>query len=451
MTDELEVLLDENTLDFIFQNMDNAVCITQKNGVLKYMNSAAASLFGITPESIGNVKIWEAIPVIKRNDALVQIFLDAVLSRQKTQQALVDYVNNEKKVFKLWVSIIYVEDNDGEFVIVISDMTQLTKINAAFERYTSPQIADFVLNDPDGEKQGGELKDVTILMSDLRGFTAMSSDLSPDLMVKTLNYYFERMVSVIERCGGTVLEFLGDGIFVVFGAPKDDPDHAAHAVACAVRMQNVLHECNERYLRKGSPHQVMEMGIGIHSGEAVVGNIGSRQKMKYGVMGYTVNLAGRIESLTIGGQIFISEDTKALVGDDLHILAQNSIMFKGASEPLTVYDVSGIGKVELQNISVQSVQWKYLRSEQELTYFLLDGKHVVDMPHLGTITAVSGDQHFALLRTQTVLENNENIMLRANIDMYAKVIGKEENMYVVSFTMRTEGFSDWIKNLSVEN
>ena len=451
MTDDLDILLDENTLDFIFQNMDNAVCITQKNGVLKYLNSAAAALFGITPESIGQLKIWEVIPVIKRNDALVQLFLDAVLSRQKTQQALVDYVNNEKKASKLWVSIIYVEDNDGEFVVVISDMTQLTKINAAFERYTSPQIADFVLNDPAGEKQGGESKDVTILMSDLRGFTAMSADLSPDLMVKTLNYYFERMVSVIERCGGTVIEFLGDGIFVVFGAPKDDPDHAAHAVACAVRMQNVLHECNERYLRKDCPHQVMEMGIGIHSGEAVVGNIGSRQKMKYGVMGYTVNLAGRIESLTIGGQIFISEDTKALIGDDLHILAQNSIMFKGATEPLIVYDISGIGKVELENISMQSVEWKKLSPEKTINFFLLDGKHVTDKPYLGIVTAVSANQHFALLRTESVLKKNDNIMLRADIDLYAKVVGTEEDRFIVSFTMRTEGFSDWIKNLPVEN
>ena len=233
------------SLSFIFGSMDDAVCVTEKNGALLYINPAAAELFGIPPESYEGKKIFESIPLIQRNDNLVEVFIEALQNTSSTQQKLVEYVNNDKKVSQLWVNITYINEDEGIFVIVISDLTRLMKLNAAFERYTSPQIADFVLNDPKGEKQGGELKEISVLMSDLRGFTAMSADFSPKKMISVLNHYFEKMVSVIDRYGGTVIEFLGDGIFVVFGAPADDPDHASHAVACAVEMQNALDAANQ--------------------------------------------------------------------------------------------------------------------------------------------------------------------------------------------------------------
>ena len=436
------------SLSYIFGAMDDAVCVTGKNGALLYINPAAAELFGIPPESYEGKKIFESIPLIQRNDNLVEVFIEALHDTSSSKQKLVEYVNNDKKVSQLWVNITYINEDEGIFVIVISDLTRLMKLNAAFERYTSPQIADFVLNDPKGEKQGGELKEISVLMSDLRGFTAMSADFSPKKMISVLNHYFEKMVSVIDRFGGTVIEFLGDGIFVVFGAPADDPDHASHAVACAVEMQNALDAANQKNLEKGYPELVMEMGIGINSGNAIVGNIGSMKKMKYGVMGYTVNLAGRIESLTIGGQIYVSENTKKLAGEELQINSQNSVLFKGASEPLTVYSVCGIGSYQVK-ASVQNIQWLPVSPKSELSFYLLDGKAVTDEAHPGSLIAVSLNQHFALLRTDHPLKKSDNIFLDMEIDLYAKVTGMEQEDYVVAFTMRPEGFTEWIRRITV--
>ena len=443
----MDNVLNDHILSYVFNNMDDAVCITQKSGTLQYLNPSAENLFGITADSIGKDKIWEKIPFVKRNDSLIQLFLDAITEKTETQKALVDYVNNSKKTYKLWVSITYAEENDGCFVIVINDLTQLFKVNAAFERYTSPRIADYVLNTPKGDKKGGQLKEITVLMSDLRGFTAMSSYITPEELIKALNHFFEKMVTVIERYGGTVIEFLGDGIFVVFGAPLDDPEHAAHAVACAVEMQNVNAADHEWYAQRGVPG--FEMGIGINSGDAIVGNIGSNQKMKYGVMGYPVNLAGRIESLTIGGQVLVSENTISLINEELQINSKNNIMLKGAGEYLTIYDINGIGKHNLSNSSSQSFSWRKISSPKELSFRYIDGKVISENVHSGKIIAVSEDRHFALLTTAHRLKKNNNIVLHEFSDVYAKVIGVEEDAYIISFTARTEGFQKWIDNLQV--
>ena len=437
--------MDDNILAYVFNNTDDAVCITHKSGVLQYVNPSAERLFEITPDSIGKDVLWEKIPLIKKNDSLLQLFLDAVNEQTKSQKAVVDFVNNEKKSFKLWVSITYTEENDGCFIIVINDVTQLFKVNAAFERYTSPDIADFVLNDPKGEKKGGQAKEITVLISDLRGFTAISSELAPSELIKALNHYFEKMVAVIERFGGTVIEFLGDGIFVVFGAPKDDPNHAAHAVACAIEMQNVNESDHDWYHQRDYPE--LEMGIGINSGSAVVGNIGSKQKMKYGVMGYTVNLAGRLESLTTGGQIFISEATKALLGDELQIISKNEVLLKGADKPIDVYDICGFGKHQLMKISGQNIRWRKLLPGSDFVFYLLDGKAVQKDARKGVLKAVSENQRYALFSADSPLKVSDNIMLSVGIDIYAKVVGVEEESYMISFTLRPYGFSEWIRTL----
>lgn len=439
-------VLNNNILSYVFNCMDDAVCITQKNGVLQYFNPSAADLFGISEDSIGTDKIWEKIPFIKRNDSLIQLFLDAITEKAETQKAIVDYVNNGKKKYKLWVSITFTEENDGNFVIVINDVTKLFKVNEAFERYTSPQIADYVLNTPKGEKKGGHSKEITILMSDLRGFTTLSSVLSPEELIKALNHYFEKMVAVIEKYGGTVIEFLGDGIFVVFGAPHDDPDHASHAVECAVEMQNANAADSEWYHQRGIPE--LEMGIGINSGSAIAGNIGSKQKMKYGVMGYAVNLTGRIESLTIGGQILISENTKDMIEEDVHIKAKQNLLLKGAGEYITVYDVIGIGKCSLASTSSQDTSWIRTKQKKAISFYLLDGKLVSETSHSGYIIAVSENRHFALLSSEYPLKQNNNIMFDEAINIYAKVIGANKEAYIISFTSRTDEVLEWIDKLT---
>jgi adenylate cyclase len=158
------------------------------------------------------------------------------------------------------------------------------------------------------------------------------------------------MVDVISRYEGTIDEIIGDAILVIFGAPLASGDHAAKAVACGLAMQLAMAEVNRRLLAKGAAE--LEMGIGINTGRVIVGNIGSLRRTKYAAVGSNVNLAGRIESFTTGGQILISENTREKVQAPLRIDGQYKVEPKGAAGSLLLYEIGGIG--EPFNLSLPS-------------------------------------------------------------------------------------------------
>jgi adenylate cyclase len=172
-------------------------------------------------------------------------------------------------------------------------------IRKTFGRYLTDDVVKSLLESPEGLKLGGERRKVTLMMTDLRGFTSMSGRLAPEQVVAMLNRYLGTMVEVIQEYQGTIDEFIGDAIFTLFGAPVQRDDDAERAVACAMAMQLALAGVNAQNRAAGLPE--VEMGIGIHTGEVVVGNIGSDRRTKYGVVGSHVNLTARIESYTVGG------------------------------------------------------------------------------------------------------------------------------------------------------
>ncbi len=193
-----------------------------------------------------------------------------------------------------------------------------------------------------GLELGGEEREVTILMSDLRGFTALATRLTPHEVIEFLNLYLEAMVDAISRYEGTIDEIIGDAILVIFGAPLASGDHAEKAVACGLAMQLAMKEVNLRLTAKGAAE--LEMGIGIHTGRVIVGNIGSLRRTKYAAVGSNVNLAGRIESFTTGGQLLISENTREKINIPLRIDGQFQVEPKGATRSLKLYEVGGIGE-----------------------------------------------------------------------------------------------------------
>ena len=144
----------QSRVHYILNNMEDAVCLTEMNGELVYANPAAERLFGLDMD--GRAKIWDAIPYVEGNDALIQLFIDGVMEKKKPLRAVVDYVNNEGARFHLHVTLTCESEESEMILIVIHDLTSLIKVHSAFERYTSPEIADFVLTTPDGEKQGGK-------------------------------------------------------------------------------------------------------------------------------------------------------------------------------------------------------------------------------------------------------------------------------------------------------
>ena len=437
--------MDKNIIanfDYIFDNMVDGVCVANKFGFVQYMNPAAKKLFNIKSETF-NKRIWEFIPFNETNDDFITLFIDT-LTEKNTKNSTVDYENNEGKLLKLLISMTYNDKNGEIFIILISDLTEIIRVHSAFSRYTSKEIAEYVLETPDGEKQGGKLKEVTILMSDLRGFTALSTKLSAEELIAVLNNYFEKMVEIIESYEGTVIEFLGDGMFVIFGAPKDNPRHAYNAVACAVEMENAMKKVNEWNQSHGFSQ--LEMGIGINSGKVVVGNIGSNQKMKYGCIGESVNLAGRIETFTTGGQIYISQYTKALIEEELVIVTEQSILPKGAKDHIKIFEIEGVGNINQTEHKKQAIQWNDKIFNAEIKFFELVGKNVSEKSYEGKIIKLSTDEQYALLQTAKQLENFQNLMIDIGQNLYVKVIQKNADDYIICFTAKPDCFDTWIKS-----
>ena len=210
-----------------------------------------------------------------------------------------------------------------------------------FGRYLSNEVVERLLQTPEGLKLGGETRKVTLLMSDLRGFTQVADRIPPDRVVRLLNNYLGTMVDVLLSHQGTIDEFIGDAILAIFGAPVQREDDAVRAVACAVEMQRAMEKVNDFNRREGLPS--VEMGIAIHTGEVVVGNIGSDKRAKYGVVGSPVNLTARIESYTVGGQILVSDRTRRECGPDLSVEGEVVVQMKGFEKPVSAWDVRGVG------------------------------------------------------------------------------------------------------------
>jgi len=235
-------------------------------------------------------------------------------------------------------------DEVGRLTRAFNDMLEGLRqrdfIRDTFGRYVSPEVVKTLLESPEGLRFGGEKRVVTILMSDLRGYTRFAEQGDPAWVMEVLNGYLARMTAIIIEYGGTVNEFIGDAVFAIFGAPIAYADHAERAAAAALAMQRAMAGINEEHVRRGLPR--FEMGIGVNTGEAVVGNIGSEQRAKYAVVGSAVNVASRVESSTVGGQIFLSAATWEHVQDLAEVTPPVPVDVKGLSEPLLLYELRGL-------------------------------------------------------------------------------------------------------------
>jgi adenylate cyclase len=213
------------------------------------------------------------------------------------------------------------------------------QIKKLFSRYVAKDVFDRLMADPSLAALGGVRRNMTVLFSDVRGFTAMSEKGSPEAVVHQLNEYFTRMVQVLFEHRGTLDKFVGDMVMALFGAPVDDPDHADHAVETALAMSRALDELNARWAAEGRP--TLEIGIGINTGDMVAGNIGSDTIMSYTVIGDAVNLGARLESLNkdYATRIIISDATRMALRGRYRVRPLGSVTVKGKSQPVAVYEV----------------------------------------------------------------------------------------------------------------
>ena len=223
---------------------------------------------------------------------------------------------------------------------MLEGLRQRDFIRSTFGRYVSPEVVKTLLESPEGLQLGGDKRVVTVLMSDLRGYTRFAEHGDPAMVMAVLNDYLARMTDMIIAHGGTVNEFIGDAVFAIFGAPLPHPDHAERAAAAALGMQGAMAEINAGLATRGLPR--FEMGIGINTGEAVVGNIGSEQRAKYGVVGSAVNVAARVEGASVGGQVLVSAATWACIADVAEADPPMEVAVKGLTEPLVLHGLRAL-------------------------------------------------------------------------------------------------------------
>ena len=213
------------------------------------------------------------------------------------------------------------------------------KMKRLFGQYVSKDVYEQLVANPDLARLGGQRREMTVLFSDIRGFTTVSERGQPEEIVAILNEYFTRMVEIVFEHKGTLDKFVGDMVMALFGAPLDDSNHAEHAVEAALKMIRELNALNQKWAAEGRPS--LDIGIGISTGPMIAGNIGSEAIMSYTVIGDSVNLGARLESLNkeYGTRIIISEATRDALPDRYQLRPLGDVVVKGKTRPVAIFEV----------------------------------------------------------------------------------------------------------------
>lgn len=326
-------------------------------------------------------------------------------------------------------------------------------IEETFGRYMSNEIADRLLRSPEELELGGKRQMVTVLMSDLRGFTAQCETLPPETIVSILNNYLGEMTGVIQKYNGTIDGFFGDGILVIFGAPFQRPDDAERAVACALEMQLAMQAVNAWNRVHRFPE--LEMGIGINTGEVVVGNIGSHKRAKYSVIGSNVNLASRIEGYTVGGQVLVSAATRDAVKARLIIGGEQMVEPKGVLHPVILHEIRGMEGTHDLMLPESRPRWVEFGEAVPVGFRWLSGKGVGAEEQHGHLLRLSAHQAEIRGAARPQLLSNLRFQPPAGravlplADVYAKVVahGPAGDTFIVHFTAVSAAFRDHLDGL----
>ncbi len=286
------------------------------------------------------------------------------------------------------------------------------EIRIIFSRYFSNDVVATLLENSNRLQLGGQRQTVTILISDLRGFSMISQGLEPEKVVTLLNIYLAKMIDVVNQYQGTINDVLGDGILVFFGALITQDNDSQRAIACAIAMQLAMSEVNQKLQQLKLPS--IQMGIGINTGEVVVGNIGSQHYTKWTVIGSQINLASRIESQTVGGQIYISENTLNQAGAIVKINGTKQVKPKGFSQPIDIYQVQGItGNYNLYLPQVEEILVTLTEAIPVLCA-IIQGKEVSQEKFTGYLIKLS----------ENSAEIEADFLIEVSTDLQIKLLGQ---------------------------
>ena len=439
----------------IISDMSEGLMVIGFDGVITHLNPAGEAILGKKRDQLIGKKFARCFILFAENDQFNQAIIDAIYDRTTSHRNLVPYFNGTSfKQLSITTSFLHKEDEKVGIVVVLNDISELVELrdavkamerikklnnqlelrnqllNTTFGRYLSDEIVKELLETPGGLQIGGKKRHLTIMMSDLRGFTQLSENLDAARLIDMLNHYLSVMSEIIMEHKGTIIEFLGDGILIIFGAPIEIEDHALNAVIAAIRMQSAMIDVNKWNIAHGYPE--LQMGIGINTGETIVGNIGSEKHTRYGVIGKHVNLCGRIESYTVGGQILISQSTKSFIKEPLTIAKEFEVLPKGIQTPILLSEITGInGKYNYQ-CPKREISVKRLSNPIEIVFHKIFEKHVGKTAIKGKI--ISASKSHAIIISERELKVFDNLEIRGETSVFCKVIEKSDEGYLVDFT-----------------
>ena len=475
----------------ILENMSDGVITISLTGELLVFNKSARQILGVEPGASSGAQTFDEVfgeHETEANEPFFDCIIKATFSVNTVNNRLVDFHNARSgHVARLSMATSFLQSGEsGQMetigvIAVFRDVTELSQLRGALEavleieklneelekrnqfirqafgKYMSDEVVDKLLASPDGLTLGGDVRKVTVVMTDIRGFTSLSERLGAEMVLDMLNRYFEAMTEVIFKHNGTINKFIGDAIMILFGAPNQREDDSIRAVACALEMQLAMGKVNEENRRLNLPE--LEMGIGINTDKVIAGNMGSTMRIEYGVIGSGVNMASRIESLTVGGQILISKSTLEEVGADVIVGAQFEAPFKGFEELVPVYEILGMG--EPYNISIPIVEDSLLplAEPSRLLYSPLEGKVSAGEMRTGSLIMVS-DRSAVVVFAES-MDNFSNIKCEVELigkkggvgrTFYGKVMKRydgPENAYVVRFTAIADDIKKKLREMTL--
>ena len=327
-------------------------------------------------------------------------------------------------------------------------------LHTIFGKYFSDEFIEMILDKQETELLGGDRRHIAVMFSDLRGFSSIAEEISGEAMTALLNCFFGAMMEGITKYHGTVIEYMGDGVLAVFGAPVKSENYCENAVAAAVMMQNAMEKVNAFCKKNGFPK--LSLGIAIHCGEGFVGNVGTEKMMRYNVIGNVVNICSRIEGCSLGGQILISKELEERIKVPLKIKERSQIFAKGISKAVDFCQVEGIGgdyNCYLNNSKLP----RYYQVEDEV-YFEAHKIHnkVVDKFGQKVKLLVVSDKELKVTQPAmgrrfypTELYSDVELVTDEFEGTYCKVIKVDEENVYFYVTKQSKGYVEFIRSDSL--
>ncbi|NLJ46172.1 MAG: guanylate cyclase [Treponema sp.] len=341
----------ERYQESVFSSMTNLLLTTERDGTVRYFNEEAARALGLEDGDIGrpltqvlgprvNPRILktieeslstgstilgvEGIAAGARGDLDFSLNLSPIRGKRSDRHdglTLLFTDQSRERALKEKMNLVVEERR------VIKDM---------FSRYLSSEVVQSLMEAPDQIRLGGSGKKATVFFADIRGYTSFSEGRTPEYIVEVLNEYFSQAVEVVLKYRGFIDKFIGDCIMAAWGVPMtSESEDALNAVSCALEIQKLIEDPKRSFFRGDAEH--LKVGIGMHTGYLVAGNLGSSRRMNYSVIGDTVNVAARLEGVAKAGEVIITEDTRKLLGGAFQLEEREPVKVKGKAEPIHIY------------------------------------------------------------------------------------------------------------------